>query len=70
MGATGCHPNRLIARAENGAILGVQFRFESFNFPNTPRFGQPNGGMPRAATGIINRADEPRRIQFGLKYVY
>ena len=48
----------------------VQFRFEAFNFTNTPRFGQPNGGMLRAATGTINRADEPRRIQFGLKYLF
>ena len=48
----------------------MQFRFESFNLTNTPRFGQPVGGMLRAATGTINRADEPRRIQFGLKYLF
>ena len=48
----------------------MQFHFEAFNFTNTPRFGQPAGTMLRASTGTINRADEPRRIQFGLKYVF
>jgi hypothetical protein len=47
-----------------------QFRFESFNFTNTPKFGQPNGGLRAAQTATINQADEPRRIQFGLKYVF
>lgn len=48
----------------------MQFSFESFNLTNTPRFGQPVGGMLRAATGTINRANEPRRLQFGLKHLF
>ncbi|MFN7931951.1 MAG: carboxypeptidase regulatory-like domain-containing protein [Bryobacteraceae bacterium] len=48
----------------------MQFRFEAFNFSNTPKFAQPAGGLRAANTGTINRADEPRRIQFGLKYLF
>jgi hypothetical protein len=48
----------------------LQLRFESFNFSNTPAFGQPNAGLRGQATATINDADEPRRIQFGLKYMF
>lgn len=48
----------------------LQFRFESFNFTNTPTFGQPSGGLRGQATATINQADEPRRIQFALKYTF
>ena len=48
----------------------LQFRFESFNFTNTPRFGQPNVNLRDPATATIASAEEPRRIQFGLKYIF
>ena len=48
----------------------IQFRFESFNFTNTPQFGAPNTAVGSPAAGQISEADEPRRIQFGLKYIF
>jgi hypothetical protein len=46
----------------------LQFRFESFNLTNTPHFDQPQAGLRALDTATIKTADEPRRIQFGLKY--
>jgi len=47
----------------------LQFRAESFNFTNTPAFGQPGTTLNGAGVGQITSAGEPRRIQFGLKFI-
>ena len=47
----------------------LQFRVESFNFTNTPAFGQPAATLNAAGVGQITSAGDPRRIQFGLKFI-
>lgn len=47
----------------------LQFRAESFNFTNTPAFGQPAATLNGLGVGQITSAGDPRRIQFGLKFI-
>ena len=50
-----------------GSVL--QFRAESFNLTNTPTFGIPNGTVDTSSGGIVtNTANNPRQLQFALKY--
>jgi len=49
----------------------IQFRFEAFNLPNHPMWGNPDNGITSAAFGSVTstRADM-RQMQFALKYVF
>jgi hypothetical protein len=49
--------------------MRLQFRAESFNFTNTPTFGQPGATLNGLGVGQITSASDPRRLQFGLKFV-
>ena len=49
--------------------MRLQFRAESFNFTNTPAFGQPAATINALGAGAITSAGDPRRIQFGLKFI-
>jgi hypothetical protein len=48
----------------------LQFRFESFNLFNHANFGSPNTGVGTPNAGKITTAEDPRRIQFALKYAF
>lgn len=50
--------------------MRLQFRFESFHFTNTPRFGQAGNVLGTATFGQITSAATPRNLQFGMKLVW
>jgi hypothetical protein len=50
--------------------FNLQFRAEAFNATNTANFGFPAANISGAGVGAITSAEEPRRVQFGLKLVF
>jgi hypothetical protein len=51
--------------------LGGEFRFESFNFTNTPHFNRPGSTLGDADFGAVTTAvADQRQIQFGLKFTF
>ena len=60
----------LLKNFEVSEAFRVQFRFESFHFTNTPRFGQAGNVVGSNAFGRITSADTPRNMQFGLKLIW
>jgi hypothetical protein len=51
--------------------LGIEFRAEFFDIFNRPQFGPPNGNAFTAAfASVTNTVNNPRLVQFGLKFAF
>ncbi len=53
-----------------GEKYSAQFRFEAFNFTNTPNFFAPDTGVGGPNFGVISGAATPRNLQIGLKFIF
>jgi hypothetical protein len=53
-----------------GESYNIQFRFEAFNFFNTPQFAEPGRSLGAPDFGVISSADNERSLQLGLKFEF
>ncbi|MFN3325509.1 MAG: TonB-dependent receptor domain-containing protein [Bryobacteraceae bacterium] len=60
----------LLRRFHIGERSNLEFRFESFNFPNHPNWGTPNTNLVSPQYGQITSAREMRTNQFALKFAW
>ncbi|MFN3325508.1 MAG: TonB-dependent receptor domain-containing protein [Bryobacteraceae bacterium] len=60
----------LLRRFNIGERSNLEFRFESFNFPNHPNWGWPNTNLASPQYGQISGAREMRTNQFALKFAW
>ncbi|MBL8213938.1 MAG: TonB-dependent receptor [Bryobacterales bacterium] len=59
-----------LKRFRFGERMNLEFRFESFNFPNHPNWGDPNTNLTSPQYGQITGAGAMRTNQFGLKFAF
>ena len=60
----------MMKRTKIGESKILEFRAEFFNIFNHAQFGNPNGNIGSANFGRITTTDDPRLIQFGLKFTF
>jgi len=48
----------------------IEFRAEAFNLPNHLNPGNPVTNLSSSTFGRIQSADDPRILQFALKYIF
>jgi hypothetical protein len=48
--------------------MNLQFRAESFNFTNTPKFNNPSATAGSSSLGIVNSAYNEREFRLGLRF--
>lgn len=58
----------LMKRTKIGENKILEFRSEFFNIFNHANFGNPNGSIGSVNFGRITTTDDPRLVQFGLKF--